>query len=263
MVAIALFAILITMISPFFGQIFVVGIIGKNLIENKKVSTYFSLVSVVIITLVALKFLTFIVAINLAMVMIITPYIFVIVFKHINNVEGAVISGGLLNVIYGFIMNFLVKKYYMDDIKSTFVYIRKGIENNNYSADTTNLMMNNMIKIEYVFTEYLSSIWSFFMILAVFFGAIILSKRTEEISWDFSKIRWPFHSIYVLIIGLFLALYPVTFQFGLKFLIIMITLYLTQGISILSYYWKDYFIRSKFLLTILIIAILFNPILIL
>lgn len=263
MITVALLAILITLFSPFLGQIYVVGVVGKNLYDKKKLNYYYGIVVFVVSLLVLLKVVSLVVALNMFMVLLLSPYVFFATFERLSNIEASITTSGVLNIIYGFILNYLVKKNYITEIKSTFDLFRETVASSDYNAEMRNLMVENINSIQRIFSEYLSVIWAFFMILAIFFGAIILAKTTKEISWDFSKVKWPFQSIYVLIVSMLFVLYPVTFQLGIKFLVIMITIYLIQGISILSFFWKDYFVRSKFLLTILIVAILFNPYLLL
>lgn len=263
MIATALIAIFITFISPFFGQIYVIGIAGKKLFEKNKFYQYFAVIAIAMISLILTKAVSLIIALNMLMVLLFTPYIFVSIYKKIFNVEAAIAVSGILNGFYGIIMNFIIKRYYSEDIQSVFTTLRASLEENNMNPDQLNLMLNYLNNFEDLFINYISVIWSFFMILAIFFGALIIAKKSDEINWNFSLVRWPFQSVYLLIAGLALTLIPLTNSIGIKLLVLLLTFYFIEGISILTYFWKDYFTKSKFFLVILIIAILFNPFLLL
>ena len=110
---------------------------------------------------------------------------------------------------------------------------------------------------------YQSAIWGSMQILALFLG-ILLFNRTSMFKTYVSHIRLSFFFVYALIAAMALTLYPDTRIWGINLLGCLAVIYLIQGTAVLSFAWGGFFSRTRFLRTMLIMAVILNyPILIL
>ena len=94
-------------------------------------------------------------------------------------------------------------------------------------------------------------------LIAAYFGFLFFAKR-NKISIHHQKLQMPFFLVYIVIGGLALSLYSQTRPIGMNILFAISPLFFFQGISIIDFYWRDYFKKSKFLTVILIITFAFN-----
>jgi len=131
------------------------------------------------------------------------------------------------------------------------------------NPDQINIFLELLAKSKIFLENFNVSIWSAGIVIASYLGALILSKRRGS-SWKHNRIRLPFFLIYFLIFVLVLVLLPKTKVVGLNGILLVAPLFLIQGISILDFYWGNFFSKSKFLLYLLIFAMALNfPLLIL
>ena len=138
------------------------------------------------------------------------------------------------------------------------VMLNTAFENN---PEQLKLFTEATSQVEPLFTTYYVGVWSIIMIIALFISAQIISKKSN-MKWQLRSIQMPFYIIYGLIFALILFLIPNTQKYAINGFMVVAPLFLIQGISILAYHWGEFFKRSKFLLIILIMAITFNPCLI-
>jgi uncharacterized protein YybS (DUF2232 family) len=74
----------------------------------------------------------------------------------------------------------------------------------------------------------------------------------------------PYFFIYLLILAMIIFILPNWKTTGINAMVILAPIFLIQGISILDFFWGEFFRRSKLLLFLLIISMVVNiPILIL
>ncbi|MFO7895910.1 MAG: DUF2232 domain-containing protein [Candidatus Cloacimonadales bacterium] len=120
------------------------------------------------------------------------------------------------------------------------------------------LLTDATAQVKPLFTDYYIGVWSFIMISGIALAALLVSRKSGK-KWHLKKVQMPFLLIYLLIGSLLLLLIPNTEKHGVNGVLIVAPFFLIEGASILAFYWGDYFQKSKFLLIILILAILINP----
>jgi hypothetical protein len=108
-----------------------------------------------------------------------------------------------------------------------------------------------------IFTKYYMGIWVFTIVFSIYISSLIISKK-GDLKLEHKKIRMPFYIIYFLIISLAGFLMPNFQIIGINALIMITPLFLIQGISVIDFYWGDFFRRSKILFFLLIFSLVFN-----
>lgn len=83
--------------------------------------------------------------------------------------------------------------------------------------------------------HYNVALWSIGMILAVYFGTVLLTRQ-RELLWNHKFLKLPSKMVYFLIAVLFLTALPQTHETGLNLLLSLAPLYLAQGVAILDFF---------------------------
>jgi hypothetical protein len=110
----------------------------------------------------------------------------------------------------------------------------------------------------YAIRELQPGFWAFGTTLAAFVGFILLARGITA-RWRLDRIRLPFHPGYLTVAGLALVLPEPTRVMGLNLVLMLAGLFLVQGVSVLLYYWKNWFHDSVFLTAVVIVLIALNP----
>lgn len=174
------------------------------------------------------------------------------------NFINALTSVFFLNIIYAILRLIIFGKYHTEIIVEVIENYKEFITQSFQNNDEQLTLALEFTKIfQEIFTKYYVGIWVFTIVFAIYIGSLILSKR-GSLKWEHRKIQMPFYLIYILIAALAGFLLPSSHTSGINALIMIAPLFLIQGISILDFYWGDFFKKSKFLLFLLIFSMVFN-----
>lgn len=108
-----------------------------------------------------------------------------------------------------------------------------------------------------IFTKFEAAIWLAGILLAAYFGFILFARK-QKIRIYHQSIQFPFFTVYFVIFALLLSLLPATKYVGLNILFMLAPIFFIQGLSIIDYYWRSFFQKSKLMMIILIVMVLFN-----
>ncbi|HHE37462.1 MAG TPA: DUF2232 domain-containing protein [Candidatus Cloacimonetes bacterium] len=263
MFIIAILSVLISAFSPVLGLIFIIAYSGKYQ-ESKKEGLFYLIF--LITTLIFLS-MNIIDAVRLSDIIIgigMASYLFFKLKSRNFDYAMIIIYVFLYSTIYGLFRHLVLGKKLLETVSVAFEQSRELIiasfQNN---PDQINVFLDVLEKSRIFLENFNISIWIAGIVAATYLGALILSKRAGS-NWKHNEIRLPFFLIYFLIIVLVLVLLPKTKVVGLNGILMVAPLFLIQGISILDFYWGNFFSKSKFLLYLLIFAMALNlPLLVL
>jgi len=123
-------------------------------------------------------------------------------------------------------------------------------------SDKLNFALEALNNAKFIFTHFTASIWMISTVSALYLGSLFISKKL--VKWNHREIRFPFYLVYLLIVALLMTLANQTKYWGINGLIMLFPLFLIQGISILHFFWGNFFRNSRFLVYLLIISMLLN-----
>ncbi len=255
MILLAVISVVIATLSPFWGLIFIIAFSGKYQ-KNRNLFNYVFFGFVILLFL--LKLIDIISFMNLLIGVGLTSVLYLWSLQRTLNFINAIISAFFLNIIYAVLRMIIFGKQYAEIIAEVIEkykeFVTQSFQNN---AEQLALALDFTDTFQQLFTKYYVGIWVSTIVLAIYIGSIFLSKK-GSLKWEHRKIRMPFYLVYILIAALAGFLLPDTQTYGINALIMIAPLFLIQGISILDFYWGDFFKRSKVLLFLLIVSMVFN-----
>jgi len=192
----------------------------------------------------------------------VSSYLFFrILFRRFNYLQ-ALLSVYAVNVIYSIIRHLLFAKRFLENISVvTEEYMKLLTQSMTESPERLTFFGELIETMKYIITNFYPGIWVFSSVLAVYIGSLLISAKMRE-SWSHKKARLPFELVYLLIASLGIFLSGKFRIAGVNGLVMLLPLFLIQGFSILDYYWGNYLKKVKVFLVLLIIALVFNPYLI-
>ncbi len=255
MIFLAVISVVIATLSPFWGLIFIIAFSGKY--QNKK-NLFYSVYFGFVVVLFLFKVMDIISLLDLLIGVGLTSALYLWSLHRTLNFINALISVFFLNIIYAILRLIIFGNYYAEliaeVIESYKEFVTQSFQNND---EQLTLALEFIETFQELFTKYYVGIWVFTIVFAIYIGSLILSKK-GSLKWEHRKIRMPFYLIYILIAALAGFLLPSSHTSGINVLIMIAPLFLIQGISILDFYWGDFFKKSKFLLFLLIFSMVFN-----
>lgn len=256
MIFLAIFAAIIAAISPFAGMIFTIYFGAKF---QSKIYVFFSAFIGTAIALQFSKIIEPIMVLDLIFGIGIVSFIFIRSFISSYNYLYSLIKSALIAIIYAITRQIL----FSETIKQTAEIFVKEYNNfitDNFSGNPEQIeIMRTAVESTKLFlTKYYAGLWSGIIILAIFVASLLISKRSN-IKWQIKYIRMPFASVYILIFTLILSLIANAQEYGINGLMIIAPFFLIQGISILTFFWSDFFKQTKILSLILVVFLLINP----
>lgn len=255
MYIIAVLAAIIASISPFWGLIFIISFCGKYLNQRNLLLVIFGFMAVILFAAKIIDITTFA---DIVFGVGFAAFLYFLAFTKTMSYLHSILTAYVTNVIYAVIRHFLLGNILNANV-AKLMEGYKQIINSSMQSNPENLEMTLAIlnSTEEIFAKFYIGIWIVSMTFAVYFGTMLLSRRTM-IKWQHRKIAMPFFFIYLLIIALVLFLLPNMKTSGINALAILAPIFLIQGISILDFYWGDFFKKSRFLFFLLIISMVFN-----
>ena len=255
MIFLAVISVVIATLSPFWGLIFIVVYSGKY---QEKRNLFYSVYFGFVVLLFLFKVVDIISFLDLLIGVGLTSALYLWSLRRTLNFINALISVFFLNIIYAVLRLIIFGKYYAELIAEAIGKYKELIIQSFQNNDEQLTLALEFTEIfQDIFTKYYVGIWVFTIVFAIYIGSLFLSKK-GSLKWEHRKIRMPFYLIYILIAALAGFLLPSSQTSGINALIMIAPLFLIQGISILDFYWGDFFKKSKFLLFLLIFSMVFN-----
>jgi len=258
---IAVLAAVLAILSPLWGLIFTLSFSGKYLNRFYLFMLLFVLAIVGLFLANVVDWITFFdVFIGIAVSIFIYFYIMQKSGSYIN----AILAASAVNCCYAIARQFIWGKQLLENV----ILAMQNVESFMQSSITENqeqlsFALELIESTKAILTKYYIGTWMVSIILGLYFGSLLLSRQLQN-KWDHRRIGLPFYIIYLLIASLLLFILPQVRILGINSLMILVPLFIIQGVSILDFFWRDFFTKSKFLLFLLIFSMALNiPILIL
>ncbi|MDP8268793.1 MAG: DUF2232 domain-containing protein [Candidatus Tenebribacter davisii] len=255
MILIAVISVVIATVSPFWGLIFILAFSVKYQ-NNKKLffSVYFGFAAILLIFGV----LDVITAMDVLIGVGLSSFLYLWSLHRTLNYINAMISVVFLNIIYAVIRMIIFGKQFAETIAQVMdkykEFVAQSFQND---SEQLSLALKFTESFQEIFTKYYMGIWVFTIVFSIYISSLIISKK-GDLKLEHKKIRMPFYIIYFLIISLAGFLMPNFQIIGINALIMITPLFLIQGISVIDFYWGDFFRRSKILFFLLIFSLVFN-----
>ncbi len=256
---IALASLFISLLSPFLGYIFLVSIGGsKILLKEKTRVTSFTIISIGIIILYILGLITVLEVSDIIGSVLLTSWIFIMTLIRTKDYTKALYYGCLSQIAYAIFRTILFSDIYQQRIETLF----EGYESILGSGITAFSSGNGQLEmiltqIKSILLDYQMAIWGITMIFAVYIATLFLAKRSDY-KWQHHLFRFPHSLIYLFILALGLAVIPYTRIFGLNSVLIIVIVFLLQGLAIVEYWCKKHLKNSRFVMLAIIILMFVN-----
>jgi len=258
---VACLSALISVFSPFWGLIFIF-VSGAKYQSNNLVQKFYSIFLLAVVIFFLGRIVDVISFFDILIGVALSSYLFFRILTRRFNYLQALLSVYLLNVTYGIIRHLLFSKRFLENISVvTEEYMKLLNQSMTESPERLTFLSELIETMKYIITNFYPGIWVFSFVLAVYIGSLLISAKMRE-SWSHKLVRLPFELVYLLIASLGIFLSGKFRIAGINGLVMLLPLFLIQGFSILDYYWGDYLKKVKVLLVLLIIALVFNPYLI-
>lgn len=255
MYVVAVLAAFIASLSPLGGLIFTLAY-GEKYREN--LVKYLAVFLLAGILLFVLKIVDIVSFTDIVLGVGVSVWIYFWVFKKTGKFLPAILITYGFSVILAVCKKLIFHAVIMDNIEQAMsIYermINTSFQNNPEQLDM-GLQLLNMTK--QIFTNYYIAIWALSMIIGLYLGSLLVSKKSI-LKWQHKLVRLPYETVYFLILALVIFLIPNWRILGINALLIAAPLFLIQGISILDFYWGNFFKKAKFLLFLLIVSMVFN-----
>lgn len=180
---------------------------------------------------------------------------FALILYRTKDFEIALLSGAVPGLLFIVIKNLFFFNYIREQFEQSNQLVMENIRIM-FSPKMFDSIMPTILKIQGILLNGNVAIWMFSIILGIFIGTLIFSKKSESIKWNFASVTFP----YYLQIGIAVSL--ILFILNQKILCYnLLTIcglfYLIQGYSLLYFILQRISIKSKLLgLIILIIPFL-------
>jgi len=261
---IGLFGLLIGLISPAVGVLFVIPTSGKILMENPQQAHKFFIGWVVLCVLFYLINLTDTVqTLNLIVGAGLSCFILFHLIKR--NLE--------LNQIFMFL---LILNTFFIAIRQ-YLFSERLFSQYNQAADEAALMISHnfaenseqyLVFMELVemsktfYMRYSPGIWISTMMLCLMLGYYLLSRKKIELN-SIKYFQTHVYIIYSLVFALVIAVFTENRVYSINYLIALVPLFLIQGLGVIIIKIGKWFRNSKLLIALAVISLVINPYIIL
>lgn len=194
---------------------------------------------------------------------ILSAFVFFMVFSRTLEYLRAILTAGFINLVYSALRQAAFGKLFLENINQIFdLYLETLRETTADNINRLAFIQEAVESVRDIITNFFPGIWVFTIIVALYLGALLLSRRSQ-MKWKHKYIRLPFFLIYLLLPVLVLMLFPATRIAGFNGALMLLPVFLIQGISLIDFYWGAYFHRTRLLLIVFVLALVFNPYLVL
>lgn len=243
---------------PFTGNI--LGMSGKNSYLppeqeiNKNLGKILTIHLLILVILTAIGILNILVAFEILIAVGVTAA----VFAYLLYKEKDFVHSILLASLPGFVYIVLKNVFYYEIIKAEIDQanqIFSGSMSSMLSPETMESMQQSLQFMQDLLLQGNVAIWMFSIIAGIIIGALIFSRKSPVLKWDFAQVSFPFYLQLLVAISLLFFIMNLR-VYSLNLLAICAYLYLLQGYSVLYFFVRSVLNKNKFLgIGILIIPI--------
>ena len=248
-------AAIIAAFSPFWGLIFILSFCGKYLSRKNIFLAVFAIAAIALLAAGIIDLASFadiICGVGLAV------FLYCFVFLKTASYLSALLAGYGMNIVYAVLRSFLLRDIMKTNLAQVIESYRQFLDSTlQNKPENLEMMLAILNSMEEIFSKYFIGIWIVSITFGLYFGTLLFSQKTG-FKWQHNKIGMPFFFIYLLIIALLLFILPGMRTAGINALATLTPIFLIQGISILDFFWGDFFRKSRFLLYLLIVSMVFN-----
>jgi len=263
MIIIAVFSIILSVISPALGLILIILYANQiKLLDTTKYITFYSVWAALCTILYLIEAIDLLTFYNIALNVGLLSFIAIEMLKREKYLENIMLTA------FGFTGIVAALKYYLFNEKvvtaindSTNLLANLLNERFSKGTDDYQMIINTLNASKDLYMKLYYSFAVFTMIIALWIGFIFVNKKLFR-PYSHSRYNNSNVLIAIVIIALFLIINPGTKVLGINILIPCIALYFIQGLSVVAFYFGRIIKGSKMLLFIGILSLIFNPYLI-
>lgn len=164
----------------------------------------------------------------------------------------------VVNIVYGAIRQFFFKTSLLAAYDKAIQMNQETINTiSSHSPEISPLMLSSIHMGRSLVESYGVAMWSISMTLAIYIGWRVMFGGTI-VQARMRFLRWPHWTVIGLIAGLAMVLYAPLRIAGNNLILCLIPIFMIQGISVLAYYWGNYFEKTPVLKALLIISFIIN-----
>ena len=244
-----------SIISPSWGLFFTT-LLGSKFYEKQKY-VFLGLLSVATIMFFFLtqQMSSYYVLMEYFAGVMIPYYLLHYAYKRNHDIVEAINILLIFEILYSLIRNYLYGTILIENLQILINESQEMLEMNAFHASEQFFSILNET-IEFM-KLYQPAIWVSGIVLAGYLGFVLAFKK-QAIKLNHQKIKFPFYVIYFMIIGLIGCLIKSSRVVSINLMLMLAPVFFIQGISILDFYWREHFKKSKWLLRLLIIMLLLN-----
>jgi len=260
-ILIACLSAVISAFSPFWGLIIIFAL-GVKYQDRSQLYRFYS---TFFITIVILYFGRLIDVISFSDILIgvaLSSYLYFRILLKRYDYLYSILSIFIINLIYGVIRHLLFSKRILLNISIVAEEYMKILQETIQDNSEKLMFISDLLEtMKTIMANYYPGIWVITIIAGIYIGSLIISAKMQS-KWSHKIVRLPYELVYFLIIVLGLFLIDKTRIFGINGILMLIPLFIIQGMSILDFYWGEYIRKAKILIVLMVIAMVFNPYLI-
>ena len=258
--AFALIGLLIALISPAMGTLFIVTSLGKHFLENDfKLSQFFVGWITICGFLYLTNFIDNITTLNIIVGTGLSSTLLFYMVKKESDLDLTVMLLLLINSIYIalrqlFFYNTISEVYNrsVDEALKLF----GNINQENTQQFLAFKEMTDLMREFYL--NYNSGIWIATIMLCIMTGYFLFARKNEEL-YTLKCYQTHVYVIYSLIIALLIALFTKHRLYAVNFVIGVIPLFFMQGLAVINAKIGKWFLNSKVLIAVAILTLVINP----
>ncbi len=249
---------LISVFSPFWGLIFIFAFGEKYQYNREKYSFYLIFIATIMILALG-NFIDIILVSDIIIGVAFSTILYFRLLLREHDYLKAIISVAIINMLYGTLRHLMFGKMFIANITAILDQYTEFLESIVMENSEKLLFVSDLIEtLKYIVSNFYPAIWAVTIIFAIYICSLLLSRKLKT-KWLHKTVRLPFTLVYLIIVFLVLFLLSSSRIIGINGLLMLAPLLFIQGISILDFFLGNYFKKSKFLLYILVLAVLFNP----
>jgi len=275
MYLIAILAAILSFVSPFWGLFLIVGFGTRYNVPKQNRVFWIVNLSVMIVIFITgknqistLNFLDALIGSSLL------SFIFIWALNSSKNFTKAIFLAFLIGLIYSVVRYYLYSSEITKTVQTAYDLYQKYLDKNFPDKQKLMILKDFMWKTRNILVSYQIAIWNisemFFFYLGMFLFIRYRKNNRDESDLFFNEIhqgetvsankylRMPYISVYLLIVFLLMSIISPTKHLGYNLTLSLATLFAIQGFSILDFFWGKFFRKSKILLFLLIISLIFN-----
>lgn len=262
MILVACLSVIIAAFTPFWGVIFIFTL-GAKYQQRKYYQQFYGLILLTALILLLGRIIDVISLSDILVGVALTSLLFFRLLFANHDYLRSIIIVFFFNVVYGIIRYFLFSRQIIENIKViSEEYLKILMETMPENQESIGFAGELIETMKYIITNFYPGIWVLTIITAVYVGSLLLSARTAN-KWSHKQVRLPYEIVYPLMLCLAAFLFKGSRIPGINGLIMLLPLFLIQGISILDFFWGERLKKARLILVLLVIAMVFNPYLIL